>query len=100
MFQLREALIERADLRQRARSRRCRACELTEKIETSLGKQIVQAQADQWQFLIQGGSQTRLYVCQNILGVGERVPRDLDGVDNPQRNQVEDLFLGIEQQIG
>ena len=60
----------------------------------------IHALADQRQLLIQGRIKTRLDVCQDVLGVGESVPRKLDGVDNPQRNQVEDLPFEIEREIG
>src|SRR5262249_149070 len=99
VLQLVEAISD-IDSRQRVRSGSHSGRERIEKIETALGKQIVQAQAEQRQFFTQGRIQLRLDVCQEVLGVGESVQRDLDGIDNTQRDQVEDLFLGIEREIG
>src|SRR5262249_50256122 len=100
LFQLPEALIERADLRQRVRSGCNRVLELTEKIETGVEEQLIHALADQRQFLVQGRIKTRLTVCQDVLGVGESVPRNFDGVDKAQRDQVKDLPFSIERKIG
>jgi hypothetical protein len=100
MLQLREAISDRTDLRQRVRAGSHGGRESTEKIETGLRKQLIQAHADQRHILIQHVGQTRSDVCQEVLGVGEGVAREFDRVDNTQRDQIDDLFLGIEQQIG
>ena len=99
-LQLRKSHLGGAGIRNRTCNRCRRQADLTEQVEAHLVQQVVQAQADHRQVLIQHRGQAGFHVGQQVLGVRKRLAGHFYRIEQAQADQVEGRILLTQQEAG